>query len=128
MNQGTQGYSLINEKTEGRKSRETVPLNHLKSHLKVIDFWAIHYKRVDILFNNMDIMGIKRCSILLRFQKHKLHLWMNSPKKLFQNNRPFSMKSGKSAKITRLFGITFFCVFLQWQDENYTIYLRLYVF
>jgi hypothetical protein len=33
MNQGTQGYSLT-KKTEGRKFRETVPLNHVDPELK----------------------------------------------------------------------------------------------
>jgi hypothetical protein len=40
---------------------------------KVIDFWVIHYIRVDKKnFHNMDLMGVKRCRILRRFQKYKL--------------------------------------------------------
>jgi hypothetical protein len=35
MNQGTQGYSLT-KKTEGRKSRETVPLNEANTCVALV--------------------------------------------------------------------------------------------
>jgi hypothetical protein len=56
---------------------------------------------------------IKRCRILRRFHKYKLqYLKKCRNNKLFQNNRQFSRKSGKSAKFTRYLEITFICAFL----------------
>jgi hypothetical protein len=51
MNQGTQGYSLT-KKTEGRKSRDTVPLTGSEmAYTNGLLAWSISWFRSETLFN-----------------------------------------------------------------------------
>jgi hypothetical protein len=62
MNQGTQGYSLT-IKTEGRKSRETVPLN-VQIPLNMYDFYSgicqFWYAKIRYIYIYIHIDLIKK--------------------------------------------------------------------